>query len=163
MSGYAGVSQQRAVTFSRRLNYLLVDDRLTATSRRTFRQLWHLSAAANPLLSTNRFVTRNSRGNLMVRQLAGTATQRIVAGRTSPIQGWVSYRHGHRVAAPVVEVVKTGTSVRYLTLLVPAAGTPSATFSKLTLTSTGYSVVVTVGSRSERVTVNGTSATITPL
>ncbi len=162
-SGYAGVAQQRAVTFSRRLNYLLVDDRLTASVPRTFRQLWHLSATANPLLSTNRFVTRQRRGNLLVRQLVGSSTQAVVSGRTSPIQGWISYRHGHRIAAPVVEVVKTGTSVRYLTLLVPAAGTPSATVSNLTLTAAGYSVVVTVGSRSERVTVSGTSATITPL
>jgi hypothetical protein len=162
-NGYAGVTQQRAVTFSRRLNYLLVEDGLSATTPRTFRQLWHLSATANPLLSTNRFVTRQSRGNLLVRQLVGSSTQQIVKGRTSPIQGWISYRHGHRVAAPVVEVVKNGTSVRYLTLLVPAAGTPSATASNLTLTATGYSVVVTIGGQSERVTVNGTTASITPL
>lgn len=162
-NGYAGVAQQRSVTFSRGLNYLLVDDRLSASSPRTFRQLWHLSETANPLLSTNRFVTRNSRGNLLVRQLVGSISQRVVKGRTSPIQGWISHRHGHRVAAPVVEAIRTGTSVRYLTLLVPAAGTPSATVSNLSLTATGYSVVVTVGSRSERVTVNGTSASITPL
>jgi hypothetical protein len=161
--GYAGVAQQRAVTFSRGLNYLLVDDRLTASSPRTFRQLWHLSATANPLLSTNRFATRNSRGNLLVRQLVGAASQRVVKGLTTPIQGWISYRHGHRVAAPVVEVVKTGATVRYLTLVVPAAGAPSASVSKLTLTTTGYSLVVTIGTRSERVTVDGTAATITPI
>ena len=32
MAGYAGVSQRRRVTYSRNLNYLLVEDRATATS-----------------------------------------------------------------------------------------------------------------------------------
>ena len=163
VKGYAGVSQQRTVTFSRRLGYVLVDDRATSAVRRTFRQLWHLSETANPLLGTTSFSTRRTRGNLLVRQLVGGQTMRIVKGRSSPVQGWLSHGHGHRVAAPVLEVIKSGTSVRYLTLIVPAAGRPSATIRNLRTSSTGYSVVVTIGGKSERVTVTSTGASIVPL
>jgi len=162
-NGYAGVSQQRRVTFSRRLGYVLVEDRATANVRRTFRQLWHLAESANPLLGPTGFSTRRNRGNVQVRQLIGGHSMRIVSGRTSPTQGWISYRHGERIAAPVVEVVKTGTSVRYLTLIVPAAGRPLATIRDLRITSFGYSLVVSVGSKSERVTVTASGATIVPL
>jgi len=162
-TGYAGVRQQRTVTFSRLLGYVLVDDRATSNVRRTFRQLWHLSETANPVLGSTSFTTRRTRGNVQVRQLIGPQAMRIVKGATKPVQGWVSYRHAQRLAAPVVEVVKSGTSVRYLTLIVPAAGRPAATIRNLRTTSTGYSLVVTIGGKSERVTVTATGASIVPL
>jgi hypothetical protein len=157
------VRQQRRVTFSRRLNYVLVEDRASSTIARRFRQLWHLSETANPLVSTMSFRTRNARGNVLVRQLLGVTSSGIVKGRTKPVQGWISYKHGSRVAAPVVEVVKSGTSVRYLTLIVPAAGQPSAKISGLRTNAGGYTVVVTIGGKSERVTVSATGASIVPL
>ena len=162
-AGYTGVKQQRRVTYSRRLNYVLVEDRATSTVSRSFRQLWHLSETANPLVTTSSFRTRNRRGNVLIRQLMPVTSSRVVKGRRTPVQGWISYLHGSRIAAPVVEVVKTGRSVRYLTLIVPAAGQPAATISGLRTTATGYSVVVTIGGKSERVTVSGTVASIVPL
>jgi hypothetical protein len=145
------------------MNYMLIDDRATATATRTFRQLWHLDDTADPLVSTSSFRTRHLRGNMLVRQLIPASSSQLVVGRLSPIQGWVSYSHGVRIPAPVVEVVKSGRSVRYLTLLVPAAATPSVTVSGLVLTPTGYSVTITIRSQSERVVVSGSNATITTL
>jgi hypothetical protein len=162
-SGYKGVRQQRRVTFSRRLHYVLVEDRASSTIVRRFRQLWHLSETANPLVSRTSFRTRNARGNVLVRQLIPVTSSVIVKGRTKPVQGWISHKHGTRIAAPVVEVVKSGRSVRYLTLIVPAAGLPRATISGLRTTAGGYTVVVTIGGKSERVTVSATGASIVPL
>ncbi|HEY0442637.1 MAG TPA: heparinase II/III family protein [Candidatus Limnocylindrales bacterium] len=161
--GFAGVTQQRHVTFSRKLNYLLVEDRATASTTRTFRQLWHLDETAAPAVSTNSFVTTHGHGNVLVRQLIGVSSSRIVKGATSPVQGWLSYIHGSKLTAPVVEVVRTGTSARYLTLLVPAAGTPAATVTGLTITASGYAVTITIGGHAERVTVSGTTTTVTTL
>ena len=62
-----------------------------------------------------------------------------------------------------MEVVKSGTSVRYLTLILTAPGKPGASVSSLKLTRSGYSVVIRIGSRSERVVVDGSSVKITPL
>lgn len=162
-SGYKGVRQQRRVTYSRGLNYVLVEDRASSTIARRFRQLWHLSETANPLVSRTSFRTRNTRGNVLVRQLLPVTSSGIVKGRTKPVQGWISHRHGSRIAAPVVEVVKSGTSVRYITLIVPAAGQPRATISGLKTTTSGYTVVVTIGGKSERVTVSATGAWVVPL
>jgi hypothetical protein len=87
----------------------------------------------------------------------------VITGRTAPVQGWLSYEHGVRLKAPVVEVIQRGKTIRYLTLIVPAAGKPASGVSQLKLTKTGYSVVVKIGSKSERVVVNGSQVSITPL
>jgi hypothetical protein len=88
---------------------------------------------------------------------------RIVTGSSAPIQGWIAYQYGRRVAAPVVEAMQTGRRVRYLTLLLPAAGQPSARVSGLRLTPTGYTVVISIGAHAERVTIGGTGASITTI
>jgi hypothetical protein len=164
LSGHAGVSHTRGIVFSRRMGYVLVDDQLSSSSSRVYRQLWHLTEDARPALLPGEFVTRRARGNVRVRQLlTAGVTSGVVAGRTSPIQGWVAWEFGKRAAAPVVDFRRSGRNVRFLTLLMPAAGDPGCRISGLRLTSTGYSVVVSSNGRAERVDVSGTTATITPL
>jgi hypothetical protein len=162
-NGFAGVTQTRRVTWSRRLGYLLVEDRATSATSHVYRQLWHLVDGSSPSVGVHSVWTRRPRGNVLIRQLAGTPTLRLVTGATDPIQGWVSYQYGQRVAAPVVQAIRSGTSVRYLTLIAPSEGAPDAQVSSLRLTSGGYSVTITVGGRSERVVTNGSTVSITPL
>jgi hypothetical protein len=165
LAGNAGVSHVRGVVFSRNLGYTLVEDRLSSTVSRTYRQLWHLTEDARPYVQPWHFRTqRTTRGNVQVRQLLITGTSsRVLTGRTSPIQGWLAYEYGNRLPAPVVEFRRAGSNVRFLTLIVPAPGTAASGVSELKLTSTGYSVVIKVGSKRERVVVSGTSVSITPL
>jgi hypothetical protein len=163
-SPYAGVRAERRVTFSRPSGFVVVDDRLTATSRRTFRQLWHLREGTSPVISGSRAWTRAPRSNVLIVQVLAPSATRIVTGATSPMQGWVSYSYGKKIAAPVVESRRSGTSARFLTLLVPYATTrPRVTVTDLRLTSTGYAMTVTVGSRSERVVAGVASSRVTPL
>ena len=63
----------------------------------------------------------------------------------------------------MVQAVRTGTSVRYLTLIAPAEGTPDVIATGLRLTAGGYAVTITVGERSERVVVGTKSVSITPV
>ena len=132
----------------------------TRRRRRTFRQLWHLAPRSAPTVSGSSVRTHTTRGNVVIRQLTGTATTRILTGRTSPIQGWQSDSDLHRVPAPAVEFAKRGRSVRYLTLIVPGAGSPRVTVSGVTLLADGYRMTITVGGRSERVSVSGTSVSV---
>jgi hypothetical protein len=163
-SPYSGVRAERRVTFSRTSGFAVVDDRLTATSRRTFRQLWHLREGTSPVISGSRAWTRAARSNVLIVQVLAPAATRIVTGATSPVQGWVSYSYGKKVAAPVVESRRSGTSARFLTLLVPYATTrPRVTVTELRLTSTGYAMTVTIGSRRERVVAGVASSRVTPL
>jgi hypothetical protein len=161
--GNRGTSHVRAVTFSRNLGYVLVEDRISSRTTRTFRQLWHLMPDARPDVEADSFATQRERGNVEVRQLVGGSTSRVVSGRSDPVQGWVSWKFGVRIKAPVVEVIRRGTNVRYLTLISPAAGQPAPVVSELELTKTGYSVVVTIDAKSERVVVDGSKVSITPL
>lgn len=161
--GFAGVHQVRRVTWSRRLDYILVEDRLTSTTPRTFRQLWHLVDGSAPSLGASTVVTHRPRGNVLIQQLAGGPSLRIVSGRTDPIQGWISYRYGEKVAAPVVEAVQRGSQVTYLTLIVPAAGAPAVSVSNLRSTSRGYAVTIAIGGHAERVVAAGSTLTMTAL
>lgn len=162
-SAAPGVTHTRSVVFSRALGYVLVEDRVSSTAPHAYRQMWHLVEDAAPTIDGRSIRTHRERGNLLIRQLAAIRSVHVVKGAVSPIQGWVSYRYGSRIPAPVVETTVSGTKGRFLTLLVTGAGSPAASIGSLHLTATGYSVVVTVSGHSERVVVRGGIATITPL
>ena len=164
MSGhpYAGVAAERRVTFSRGLGYVIVDDRLGSTTSRTFHQLWHLREGSAPARSGARTWTTSDRSNVLMIQVIPPTSTRIVSGRTSPIQGWVSYHRDKRLAAPVVDSQRSGASARFLTVLVPFATTrPTVTLSHLRLWSGGYDVIVTIDGKSEHVFAARSTSRIT--
>ena len=77
------------------------------------------------------------------------------------MQGWISYTYGTMVAAPVVETVKTGTTARFLTLIVPEAGRPNVKVTGFSKSADGFAFTVTIDGRSEKVTVDGSGSAIT--
>ncbi len=158
--GYPGVHLQRRAIFSRRLGFVIVEDRLRSATPHTYRQLWHLPEDAAPRVAGSTVTTTRTRANLLIQELKG-GTSTVVMGTTSPIQGWISYAFGTWVPAPVVEVTKRASSTRFITLLAPVEGAAvSAHASNVVITPDGFSLTVTVGDRSERITVTGTRATI---
>jgi hypothetical protein len=102
------------------------------------------------------------RGNVLIR-LVGSPKLRVITGARDPVQGWISYQYGRKVAAPVVVAIRSGANVRYLTLIMPARGRPIVETSGLRLTSDGYRITVTVNGRSERVVASGSSISIRPV
>jgi heparinase II/III-like protein len=162
--GYAGVDSRRRLIFSRGLNYVVVYDQLFSSVFHRYRQLWHLREDANPWATGVAAGTRRPRGNVLIRQLYGSETIRITTGATNPIQGWLSYRYNVRVPNPTVEVAKTGTSVRYLTVLLPDADEHFAvSFRDIRTWWTGFSLTITVDGRTERVTATATGSSIVAL
>jgi hypothetical protein len=161
---YAGVTSDRRVTFSKRLGYAIVDDRMAATSTRTFRQLWHLRNGSSPVRSGTRTWTRADRSNVLIVQVIAPSAARFITGATSPIQGWVSYGRDEKRKAPVLESRRSGTKARFLTLLVPYATTrPNVSVSNVTLYAGAYAMTVTINGRRERVQAGYTESRITPL
>jgi hypothetical protein len=163
---YPGVTLQRRVVFSRRMGYLIVEDTVISDTPRTSRQLWHLTEDARPKVDGSRTWTRRDRGNLFVRQLVGGGTTSVKAGRTSPIQGWISRSYGQREPAPVIEHRATGTRVRFLTLLAPfVEGTgsdrPPVGVIGLDKSATGFRMVVDIDGVRELVVATGTNVRIT--
>jgi hypothetical protein len=157
--GYPGVHSQRRIVSSRRLGYVLVEDQLSSVAQHGYQQLWHLPEDADPTVDGATVETARPHGNLLIQQLNGGSTQ-IVVGATDPIQGWVSYHYGLKLAAPVAEVSKTGRNVRFLTLIVPGAATASASVSALALTPDGFSLTITIDGRSELVSVTADGSSI---
>jgi hypothetical protein len=162
--GYAGVSQKRRILFSRVGGYLVVEDRLRASTTRTFRQLWHLDVGTAPVLNGRVVRTTRATGNVRVIQLAARPSTRIVTGQRVPIQGWLSETLNQRRAAPVVIGSVRGRSVRYLTLLVPTRGpNDPVRVTNVRLTSTGWSFDIDVAGTRERVRASEWNSTITAL
>ena len=161
-TGYAGITQQRRITWSRKLDYILVEDRLASRTSHTYRQLWHLVENSNVAVGKTDVRTRRSKGNVLIRQLVGSPKIGAQAGIKNPVQGWVSYSYGQKVAAPVAYAIRRGSNVRYLTLIVPARGRPRAQVSHLRLTNNGYEVTITIDGRSERVVASGSSISVRP-
>lgn len=158
-TGYKGVAEQRRVMWSRTGNFLIVDDMLSSSSIRTYRQTWHLPFDAAPTISGQRMDTHGEPSNLAVIQLINNPVSRIVTGATSPIQGWISNTYQTKVAAPVLEATLRARNARFLTLLVPYTGTmPPIAARVVSLSISGYVVDVTIGSRTERITVSATTS-----
>jgi hypothetical protein len=154
-AGYPGVTHTRRITYSRALDYLIVDDQLSSTATHTYRQVWHLGWDADPVVSGSKVQTRRTKGNVLIAQLYGRPTARIVKGATSPIQGWTSYTYGKISKTPAAEVIQTGRSVRYITLVVPARGQPKPSIKSFKASSGGFDITMTNNGRTERLVVGG--------
>jgi hypothetical protein len=161
---YAGVASERRVTFSKSLGYAIVDDRLTASSTRTFRQLWHLRNGSSPVRSGTRTWTRADRSNVLIVQVIAPSAARFITGATSPIQGWVSFGRDEKAKAPVLESRRGGTKARFLTLLVPYETTrPNVSVTNVKLYAGAYAMTVTINGHRERVQAGYSDSRITPL
>ena len=64
--GYSGVTLRRRVVFSRNVGYLVVEDRASAQSSRTFRQLWHLDVGTAPVVGGRTVRSTRASGNVRI-------------------------------------------------------------------------------------------------
>jgi hypothetical protein len=148
---WAGVTTERRMLFSRALGYTVVEDVIRAALPVVARQLWHLSPDADPIAEGATVRTRRQRGNVTLSWLGAKPSIGIVRGRTAPIQGWVSYAWRQRVAAPVVEASQRGTTIRYLTLIVPSASRSAVAVRHVTVGDDDVRMDLTVDGVTERV------------
>lgn len=164
VGGYSGVSDTRTVIYSRTGGYLVVDDRLRSAQPRTYTQLWHLAAGSHPARTGATVQTHSPGGDVVIRQLLGRPSISIVAGARSPIQGWRTVAYNKKTPAPAVLARRSGRSVRFLTLIVPVpdASVVVRVVSVQTLAD-GFSLVVSVGGRIERMVLNGATVSIGPV
>jgi hypothetical protein len=160
--GYSGVTLRRRVVFSRNVGYLVVEDRVSALSSRTFRQLWHLDVGTAPVVAGRTIRSTRASGNVRIIQLAVRPSVRIVKGRYSPVQGWISETLSQKRPAPVVEAVARGRTVRYLTLVVPTRGpNDRVAVTNLRLSNAGWSFDIDVAGIREHVQATAWNSTIT--
>jgi len=157
---YDGARVRRRVIFSRRSGYLVVEDTIESRVARTWRQLWHLPERSRPVTRGNRTWTREGPGHLLIEQLVPRGTTRQRHGERSPLQGWISRAYGHHTPAPVIERSDRGRSVRFVTVLVPFRGATVPVVSDVQLTRGGFSFVVAIDGRRERVRATSRGARV---
>jgi hypothetical protein len=157
---YPDVTMRRRVIFSRRLGYLVVEDTITSTKSRSWRQLWHLREGSRPTTDDLRTWTRSDGANVLIQQLVQKGSTRTIKGTTSPIQGWIARTWGTMIKAPVIERRQTGASVRFVTVLAPFRDT-KPTVTDVELRSGGFSFEVTMDGVTERVDATASGASIT--
>jgi hypothetical protein len=164
VNAHQGIEHQRRVIFSRRLHYLVVEDRLSSQRSSVFKQLWHLREGADPTRTRGEVATHARLGNVLIRQLIGGGTTRFVTGSSDPPQGWVSYRYNEIIPAPMVEVERTGRSARYLTLIVPSARPdPSVTVDVSSIRVAGFTLTIRTPRGAERLRATRDGVEIIPL
>jgi hypothetical protein len=160
---YEPITHRRRVVFSRRMGYLVVEDRLDAPGgrRERFTQLWHLREGSRPEVSGSVVRTRRKKGNVVIKQVLRTDPMRVVSGRERPPQGWLSLRYRGIREAPVVEARQSGDSARFLTLIVPVlrAKTRVRVYD-VKVTPDGVTLKITIGRESEKVTLSRSRARI---
>jgi hypothetical protein len=162
--GYEGVDLQRRIVFSRGLGWLLIDDHATSEVTRTYRQLWHLLPGSDPQRLGSTVRTRQDGGNLAILQLRAPDRTRIVKGGRSPLQGWYSKTLNKWKRAPTIEAIRTGRSVRYVTLLVPIRRADSVVrVAGLVIDGPRVQFQLSVDGRREWVVIGRTDVTVTTL
>ncbi len=163
-----GVSWTRTVLYSKRGRYLVVRDDLASSKPRTYTQRWHLAA--------DRTVRRSRAGSVEAVHTGGlgadvdvyysgrTPVLSVVKGRTrGGLMGWRSLDIGQRTAVPVIEAVRTGKAVTYLTVIIPrrAGATSASSGIRAARVSAGTSSVeVRSGPVRESVRLTRTSASV---
>ena len=161
---YEAISDTRTVAFSRRLGYLVVDDRLSASTSHTYTQMWHLFPGASIAKSERIVRTTSTGGSVVIRQLALAPTISVVRGSTNPIKGWRTLHYNSKVTAPAVLAKRTGRSARFLTLIVPVPSpTTGVRVLYLRYSSKGFSVIVSVGGKREQMTLDGSTVSVRSL
>src|SRR5262249_52443822 len=99
----SGLLDTRRVIFSKRLGFLIVEDRAAAPTKTHFHQLWHLPLGAKVTVAGQTAYTNFPRGNVLIQQLLDHARFGVVQGASNPLQGWLPTTWGRHAAAPVVQ------------------------------------------------------------
>jgi len=104
------VTHRRSILFVKP-EYWIVIDLLAGQGVHTLEQYFHLMPWATPHLNQKTRVVRVDDHGFPAMTIAPTGGQslraKIVTGATDPIQGWVSFYSGEKIAAPVLKYKKT--------------------------------------------------------
>ncbi len=163
-TAYGGRTRARSVLVDTALPLVVVFDRASRATAGSFQQLWHLPPGSRVVVPGRSSARATSADGLVTTtfvqlplpgQTLTTGATGVVAGRTSPYQGWVSYSNGKRAAAPTVVMSRKGTSAAIVTVVVPAPTGTSVSASLVRGSDGWYHVTVVVGGVKRYVRISG--------
>jgi hypothetical protein len=160
----SGLVDTRRVIFSKRLGFLIVEDRAEAPKQTRFHQLWHLPLGAKVTIAGQTAYTVFSRGNVLVQELLDGAKFDVVQGSTTPMQGWLPTTWGNHAPAPVLEDVRNTSRVKLVTLLVPyASDRSSVQVTNVDAHGQHFSFDISVAGQRQHVQADGNGVVVTDL
>lgn len=161
--GYRGVTIERAVTFARATEALLVVDTVRAVRPVTAEVRWHVDSRATARKVGPTVGIRNGPAEVTFRWSGRSPAIELVRGQVDPLDGWVSPRWGQVAETTVVKAVQSGTAFRVITSISPG----SARYPRRPVGaggSAGETAVVLDGhGMQEKVVIGSGSVTVLPV
>jgi hypothetical protein len=155
-----GANWRRTVLHSKRGNWFLIDDQVTASRPGLITQRWNLPDSSRYTTVQGRSVTQQATGvGVRLQFLGGTPDLRIREGWKSPAQpytmGWRSYRYGTIEPSPTLEARKRAASWHVVTLISAQGGAagPAVAVSNVSVSAKGVNATVRSGGLTERVSL----------
>lgn len=124
--GFRGVVIRRLVCFSRRGEWLLVQDRVRADDQATVRSHLHLGAGVEVLASGRSIVLGHGNARATLTFAGSRPRTRVVEGSDDPVAGWVSQGWTDRTATPEIVLEKDGRTASITMVLTPVDLGPHA-------------------------------------
>lgn len=157
-TGFAGCTIRRTIAIDHASNAVVVVDDVTCSQARDIDLLWHLPAGAAITASGSRQVAEvggTAALGVDVADLSAGIVQGVNDANGNALQGWVAPGYLQRSAAPVLTYRKTGTAVRFVTVLQPVAS--ASALLPVTISQSAGDVVAKVGDSALIVTPSATS------
>jgi hypothetical protein len=156
-----GANWTRTVVHSRHGGWILIDDQVHQTSKRTLTQRWNLPRGSEYSITGGSRLDEVSAGaDVSILFLAGTPQLGVRTGWRTPAKpytvGWRSLKYAAISASPTLEARKSTQDWHIVTLLAarPTSGAPSTVkVSNRSVSPTGISVTITTATSTERVSV----------
>lgn len=156
----SGATWRRTVLHSKRGNWFLVDDQVTASKSGLITQRWNLPDGAQYATIQGKAVLQQSEGvGVSIRFLGGTPDLRIREGWKSPdkpyTMGWRSYTYGTIEPSPTLEARKRAASWHVVTLISARGGEAGSgiSLSDVSVSNSGVNVTVKSLGASEAVSL----------
>jgi hypothetical protein len=155
---YQGTTRRRVVAVSDDPGLMLVRDDVSTDRARQIRMLWHLDPSwrhertvTSRVQSSATFLSPDGSQRAWVLQMGARgevlprSASMIIAGRQSPLQGWVGRFEGDRTPAPVVEAQRYAKSVTAFTVVAVLPSTETLTMSRTRLANGHEEIIVRAG------------------
>lgn len=116
-TGYPGVEMRRRVIVLWELQAMIVTDDVRASRPVTASQTWHLEPSASHRVEGTSVLSAQATARTWFMSLGDEPQVSVVKGRTSPWQGWTSYRWREKTPTRAVLMSRTGEHVQLRTLI----------------------------------------------
>lgn len=136
-TGYEDILMTRRVIFSKRGEYLLVIDAVSAKEEVEIEQRWHAHESTATILEKSSAVLSNGKAECQLHWVGRNARLTTAKGETKPYNGWTSTGWRKNKETTVISAVQKGTQLTFRTVI-GAGSSSEGTVSTMRRVAPGY-------------------------